>query len=160
MPQDGCRANTGVMVHAQPDAISIMEAVVSAEFLADLSSECKNYPTLSKEEVISAEQGWRWTSFKKRLSVRPVHITQLSTACQAHERIGLLGFQSLSSQNITVSELVLNLRSAQHTTIAKYIIWNHSLCFFLSVYSFSSFNLDQLPASRICILQKYCILVI
>lgn len=48
------------MVPVQPDAISIIKAVVSDEFLTDISSECKDCPTEpgSAEEMTRAEQAW------------------------------------------------------------------------------------------------------
>lgn len=68
VPQDGCRAKIGVMVPVQPDAISIIKTVVSAELLPDISSECKNYPAepASVEEVTRAEQEWWFSPLKKK----------------------------------------------------------------------------------------------
>lgn len=86
-----------------------MKAAVSAELLADVSSEHKNHPM---EDVTRAERARWWTPLKKKAAWRVIHTAQLSAACRAHEPSGVLGFQYLSSQNTNVSELVLNLCSA------------------------------------------------
>lgn len=64
------------MVPVQPDANSIMKAVVSADF----SSECKNYPAEpgSVEGMTRAEQA-RWLTPVQKGG--HLDITQLSAAC-------------------------------------------------------------------------------
>lgn len=127
MPQDGCRATTGVMVPVQPDANSIMKAVVSADF----SSECKNYPAEpgSVEEMTRAEQA-RWlTPFKKEVTWTLYSCLQPAKPAnkQQHRTSGLSALR-----NLTDAELLLNFctntqplnilyQTNIHTVFALYI---------------------------------------